>query len=268
MLTTTKKARLLNAVKTYSKKFLNNKLAELDESGTRLMINSFLTEVLNYLPLDEVKTEYMIRGTYADYVVQTKGVRHFLVEVKALSFSLSDKHLRQAINYGANEGIEWALLTNGRSFEFYKILFNKPIESRKVFSFDLSDPEHVKGCIEILQYIHKDSIDNKGLFSLWNKTCALDPHNVAGLLYAPAVTNFIKRTLKSKFKAKFSDDEIQASISRIIHESINLENVKPIKGKKEKKKIVKTEPKEPTLTILEPVPIPDNVTIIAAELNN
>ena len=65
MLTNTKKAKLLNAVKSYSKKFLNSKVTELDESGTRLMINSFLTEVLNFLPLDEVKTEYMIRGTYA-----------------------------------------------------------------------------------------------------------------------------------------------------------------------------------------------------------
>jgi hypothetical protein len=34
--------------------------------------------------------------------------------VKALSFDLSEKHLRQTINYGANEGIEFALLTNGK----------------------------------------------------------------------------------------------------------------------------------------------------------
>jgi len=76
----------------------------------------------------------MIKGTYADYVIQIKGVRYFLVEVKSLSLELSEKHLRQAINYGANEGIEWALLTNGRQFELYRVLFNKPIEGKKVFS--------------------------------------------------------------------------------------------------------------------------------------
>ena len=253
MLSTSKKNKLLNAVKSYSKKYLNNKVTELDESGTRLMINSFLTDVLNYLPLEEVKTEYMIRGTYADYVIQTKGCRHFLVEVKALSFSLSDKHLRQAINYGANEGIEWALLTNGKCFEFYKILFNKPIDWRKVFSFDLSDGSHMKECVELLQYIHREAIDNKGLSSLWNKTCALDPNHVAGLLYAPPVVNFIKRTLRSKFKSKFSDDEIQTAIGRVIHEPINSENVKPIKGKRDKKKKAKTDMAEPSLTILEPI---------------
>jgi hypothetical protein len=255
MLTTSKKTKLLNAVKVYNKKYLHGKMTELDESGTRLMINSFLTDVLGFIPIEEVETEYMIRGTYADYVIQTKAVRQFLVEVKALSFALSDKHLRQAINYGANEGIEWALLTNGKCFEFYKILFNKPIESRKVFSFDLSDTSQLKGCVEILQYIHKDSIANKGLNLLWNKTCALDPLNVAGLLYATPVTNFIKRTLKNKFKSKFSDEEVQASISRIIHEPIALENVKQVKANKVKKKAVKDKAVEPTLTILEPHPV-------------
>lgn len=257
MLTTSKKTKLLHAVKAYNKKYLHGKMTELDESGTRLMINSFLTDVLGFIPIEEVKTEYMIRGTYADYVIQFKTVRQFLVEVKALSFALSDKHLRQAINYGANEGIEWALLTNGKCFEFYKILFNKPIESRKVFSLDLSDTTQLKHCVEVLQYIHKDSIANKGLTLLWNKTCALDPLNVAGLLFAPAVTNFIKRTLKNKFKSKFSDDEVQASINRIIHEEIALEDVKTTKISKAKRKSSKEKTPEPTLTVLEPQPTED-----------
>src|SRR5258705_615609 len=179
MLTAAKRARMLYALKSYKKKFLDKNLTELDESGTRLMINSFLSDVLNYKPIEEIKTEYMIKGTYADYVIQINGVRHFLVEVKALSFHLSEKHLRQTINYGANEGIEWALLTNGKSFQFYKILFNKPIESRKVFEFDLSDASQFKLCVEVMQYITKDGIMNKGLASLWSKTCALDPVNVA-----------------------------------------------------------------------------------------
>ncbi|MBI5856795.1 MAG: type I restriction enzyme HsdR N-terminal domain-containing protein [Sphingobacteriales bacterium] len=251
MLTSSKKAKLLNALKSYAKKYLQGNVTELDESGTRLMINTFLTDVLGYVPITEVKTEYMIRGTYADYVIQLKDVRQFLVEVKALSFALSDKHLRQAINYGANEGIEWALLTNGKCFEFYKILFNKPIESRKVFSLDLSDQSQLKPCIEVIQYIHKDSVSNKGLNLLWNKTCALDPLNVAGLLLATPVTNFIKRTLKKKFKNKFSDEEIQASINRIIHEPIALENIKPTKIPKAKKRNTKEVISEATLTVLE-----------------
>lgn len=237
MLTKGKKTKLLTELKAYNKKFLRTKLAELDESGTRLMINSFLTDVLGFTAIEEVKTEYMIRGTYADYVIQSKGVRYFLVEVKALSLSLSDKHLRQAINYGANEGIEWALLTNGKQFDFYKILFQKPIESRLVFSLDLCDPTSLKNCIDIIQFLHRDSVLSKGLDKLWQKTIALDPKNVSGLLFGKPVINFIKRTLNKKFKHKFTDVEIENAINRIIHEQILLDDVKYVKFRKAKKKV-------------------------------
>jgi hypothetical protein len=247
MLNTTKQQKLLAALKLYNKKFLCGNIAELDESGTRLMINTFLTDVLGYAPIEEVKTEYMIRGTYADYVIQMKGVRHFLVEVKALSLTLSDKHLRQAINYGANEGIEWALLTNGKQFDLYKILFEKPIEAHRVFSMDFCDPSTLKNWVEQLQYLHRESVANKGLDQLWNKSLALDPKNVASFLYQPTVINFIRKNLKDKYKAKFSDEEIEGSINRIVYEAIKVEELKPLKLRKpvKKKPEVKVDIDEP-----------------------
>lgn len=85
MLNKSKQNKLVLALKKFSKQYYSKKITDLDESGTRLMINSFLTDVLGYTPIEEIKTEYMIRGTYADYVIQLKGNRKFLVEVKALS---------------------------------------------------------------------------------------------------------------------------------------------------------------------------------------
>lgn len=235
MLTKSKRHKLLTQIKEYHKRYLGKKLGDLDESGTRLMINTFLTEVLGFASIEEVKTEYMIKGTYADYVVQTKGTRHFLVEVKSLSLSLTDKHLRQAVNYGANEGIEWALLTNGKNFELFRILFNKPIESRKVLSIDLGNRSSLKESVEQLQHLHRESVVRKGLDVLWNKCLALDPANISGLLLAPQVINFIRRTLKRKFRAKFSDGEIVASLKRVIQEDVSLEGIKAIRTRKKKR---------------------------------
>jgi len=56
MLNKTKQTKLFNSLKKYSKQYLNKKLTELDESGTRLMINSFLTDVLGFAPIEEIKT--------------------------------------------------------------------------------------------------------------------------------------------------------------------------------------------------------------------
>jgi hypothetical protein len=235
MLTAAKKRLLLTSLKDYHKKYLKRINSELDESATRIMINSLLTDVLGFIPIEEVKTEYMIRGTYADYVVQVKNTRHFLVEVKALGFDLSERHLRQAIGYGASEGIEWALLTNGRQIDFYRIIFEKPIQERKVFSIDLSDIKNLKTACEMIQYMHKLSVQNNGLDLLWAKCVALHPKTVAGLLKNKPIVSFLKRTLKKRYKHKFTDEEISNSIDRIIYESIELDEVKSVTVRKRKK---------------------------------
>lgn len=251
MLSKLKQEKLLLSLKSYCKKYMHGGIKELDESGTRIMINTFLSEVLGYLQIEEIKTEYMIRGTYADYVIQTKGIRHFLVEVKAFSLSLSENHLRQAINYGANEGIEYAMLTNGKQFDFYKIIFSKPIESEKIFTIDLSEGLHLKQAVEFLQFLHKDAINNNGLELLWNKTLALEPKNIAGLLYAPAIINFLKKSLKEKYKRQFSDEEIETSLKKIICLPLVFETIKPMRAQKVKEKKIKVLVPGPEAVILQ-----------------
>lgn len=70
MLTAIQRKKFEDSFKSYRRKYISKKYAQLDESGTRLMINYFLTEVLGYAELEEIKTEFRIRGTYADYVIQ------------------------------------------------------------------------------------------------------------------------------------------------------------------------------------------------------
>lgn len=237
MLPKPKLDKLSNALKAYCKTYLNGKIKELDESGTRIMVNDFLKDVLGYQPIEEIKTEYMIRGSYADYVIQIKNQRHFLVEVKALNFDLVEKHLRQAVNYGANEGIEWALLTNGKQFDFYKILFTKPIDSQLIFSINLNDTAGLKKAVDTLQFIHREAIVNKGLLHLGNKTAALDTKNIAGLLFAEPVVNYLKRALKDKYDRKFTDEEITHALTDVVCKPLSMELIKVSKPKV--KKVVK-----------------------------
>ncbi len=235
MLTPAKKRKLAAALQAYRKRYLIKKYKELDESGTRLMINAFLENVLGYLSIEEIRTEYMIRGTYADYVIQIGGKRYFLVEVKALPIELSAKHLRQAVNYGANEGIDWALLTNGRHFEFYRILFNKPIESRRIFSIDLADAKQADEHVEFLQYLHKASVLKKGLDALWNKSQALDAYSIAGILHSKPVINFLRRELKKKYNSKLSEAEVIEALRNALTSNIDMEKVKPPRARRGRK---------------------------------
>ncbi|MBN1186819.1 MAG: type I restriction enzyme HsdR N-terminal domain-containing protein [Bacteroidales bacterium] len=235
-LTTSKRRKLLSALRSYRKEYLIGKYSDLDESGTRLMINSFLTDTLGFTSIDEVKTEYMIRGTYADYIIQVKGKRYFIVEVKSMGLDLSPKHLRQAVNYAANEGIEWALLTNGKRFDFYRIIFSKPIDSRKVFSVNLSEESQLKTATEYLQYITRTLILQKGLENLWHKYSALEPSNISKLLYSKPIVNYLRRQLRKNYKTKFDDDEIKTVLKRVIEERVECVKLKKTKKIKRMKK--------------------------------
>jgi hypothetical protein len=236
MLNSTKLQKLTQAVKDYKKQFLDKPLGDLDESGTRLLINHFLTEMLGYKTLEEVKTEYMIKGTYADYVIQIGGKRHFLVEVKALSLNLSDKHLRQSINYGANEGIDWVVLTNGRCFQLYRVLFEKPISNQLIFSIDLSEINNLKLNVEQLQYLHKDSVQKGGLEEFWKRHSALSPKNLAKLIYSDEVVKFLQKELKKKYSTKFELEHIESAVIRIANDNVIIDDIKAIHRKQTKTK--------------------------------
>jgi len=237
MISASKHEKMLIALKDYKKRYLTKNIGDLDESGTRIMINTFLTSILGYQELEEIKTEFMIKGTYADYMVQIDGKRHFLVEVKAFGLELSDKHLRQAINYGANEGIEWALLTNGRQFQFYKILFEKPISERFVFEVDFTaEGFNMKEAHEELTFFHRDAVLKNSLTNLWSRYTALDPVGIAGLLFSAHVVTFLKKELKAKHDTKFEDNEIMEALTEVVCNEIPFEKLKIPKLKPAKKK--------------------------------
>lgn len=242
MLTEIKRQKLADNLKNYHKRFLSGSITELDESGTRIMINHFLTDVLGFAALEEVRTEYMIKGTYADYMIQVNGKRHFLVEVKAFSLNLNESHLRQAVNYGANEGVEWALLTNGKNFDFYKIIFEKPIQNKLIFSFNLTDVNEMKKSVELLQFLAKDSVIKGGLDVLWNKSLALTPESIAKYLLCTDTVAQVRKSVNKSFDTKFDDEQIQSAIFKIITERIDMSNFKL--PKLQKKEPAERKPKQ------------------------
>lgn len=221
MATKAQKNNLLQSLKNYKKKYLIKKYSNLDESATRLMVNAFLTDVLEYTELDEIRTEYNIKGTYADYVIQLERKKHFIVEVKAIELDLSERHTIQAVNYAANEGVDWVILTNGRRFELYKVLFNKPIDTKKVFSFDLRDTKQLKESVDYLIYLTKKSILKDELNQFWSRFQALEPTKLHKFFYSEDIVRFLRRTLKKKTGLSFSEDDILDSVFQIITKKID-----------------------------------------------
>jgi len=217
---------LREKLKLYKKKYLRKEFSKLDESATRIMTNSLLTEVLGYQELEEIKTEYRIRGEYADYVVQLKRKKHFVVEVKSIDLDLSEKHLRQSLSYAANEGIDWILLLNGREVQLFRVNFGKPVTVTLIYKINLLDVDDFKKAPDLLWNLTKKAVEKGDLEDFWKRTNALNPANLSKLLYSEEIVKRIRNDLKEQTGIYFQMDDVASSLRQIITECVSFPNPK------------------------------------------
>ncbi len=224
MATEHQRGQLEKKLREYRKK--NLKKSDYNESATRIYVNEFLQDVLGYTFDEEIKTEYAIKGEYADYVIQLKRKKNFVVEVKAMSIDLNEKHLRQAQNYAANEGIDWILLFNGKQIQLYRLLFTKPIKNQLIIDLDLGDITHMRKASEQLLALTKHSVEKGELEEFWKRVDALTPASLLKTIYTEDVIRAVRLKVKKQSGISFSQDEILSAVHSLIHGGC-LEAVKP-----------------------------------------
>lgn len=209
--------QLEKRLREYRKKYLTKKQnLELDESATRLMVNYFLTGVMGYVELDDIKTEYNIRGEYADYVIQLARKKHFVIEVKSIQIDLNERHLRQSTSYAANEGIDWILLFNGKQIQLYRVIFAKPISVHKVFDFDLSDLSTIKLASENLIYLTKGAVAKNEMELYWKRFDALTPASLVKTIYSADVIKAIRLKVKKNSGISFEQNDVLDAVHELI----------------------------------------------------
>jgi hypothetical protein len=129
--------RIAAQMKRYQGVLATIQKKDISEDDTVTVINDILADVCGYNKFLEVTSQYEIHGTFVDLAVKVDENIRFLIEVKAIGMELKDNHVRQAIDYAANEGIEWVILTNGAVWRVYNVHFGQPIEKILVCEVDL-----------------------------------------------------------------------------------------------------------------------------------
>lgn len=129
--------RFSSTLKGFQAVATSHKSKDVSEADTVTLVKDILADVFGFDKYNELTSEQQIRGTYCDLAVKFEGKIRYLIEVKAAGIDLNDSHLRQAVNYGANQGIEWIALTNSIDWRLYRIKFGQPIDFEEVSSFNL-----------------------------------------------------------------------------------------------------------------------------------
>jgi len=191
---------------------------DLNESDTVQIINDILAYVFGYDKYSEVTSELAIRGTFCDLAIKINDKFQFLIECKAIGIQLKDNHLKQAIDYGANKGIPWVVLTNGTNWEIYKIKFEKPISYDLVCTFNLIELSSKKDDdLEKLFILCKEGLSKDHRENFYEKTQCVNKFIIGAFILSEPVISRIKKELRTFADGvKIENEEIEYIVKQEI----------------------------------------------------
>lgn len=189
--------RIVSGIKRFQPILTSAKSRDVGESDTVTIIVDMLSEVFGYDKYAEITSEHAIRGTFCDLATKIDGTLQLLIEVKAIGTDLKEAHVKQAIDYAANQGVEWVVLTNGVTWRIYRVTFAKPIGQELVIEFDfLALSARNSKDLDSLFLLCKEGWIKSVLGEFHTQKQALSRFFLGALLTSDSVLQLLKRELR------------------------------------------------------------------------
>lgn len=189
--------RLTAGIKRFQPILTSAQARDVNESDTVIIITDMLSEVFGYDKYSEITSENSIRGTYCDLATKIDGATQALIEAKAVGQDLKDAYLKQAVDYAANQGVDWVILTNGVLWRIYKVTFAKPIDQELVCEINfLSLQARDTGSLELLYILTKEAWGKSVIGDYYSQKQALSRFCLAATVLSEPILNVIRRELR------------------------------------------------------------------------
>ncbi|HKO56910.1 MAG TPA: restriction endonuclease subunit R [Thermoanaerobaculia bacterium] len=213
------------------------KARDVNESDTSMIVTDVLAEIFGYDKYSEVTRELCIRGTFCDLATRIDGKFQMLIEVKAIGLELKDGHAKQAVDYAANQGVEWVALTNGNLWRVFRVIFAKPIDAELVLDIDLLalNPKSAAD-LENVYLLTRESMIKSGLYAYHDHLQATNKFYLAAVLMGDAVLDTVRRELRRVSDAKIEIEELREALKQ---EVIKREVLEGEKADGARKKVTK-----------------------------
>jgi predicted type IV restriction endonuclease len=189
--------RIVLGIKKYQPLLQSARSRDVGEADTVTIIKDMLSDIFGYDKYSEVTSEFAIRGTYCDLAIKFDNKLATLIEAKAIGIDLKEQHVKQAVDYAANQGIDWVILTNGNLWKVYKLIFSKPIDKELVVEIDfLQINSRLEKDIEKLYLLCKEGWLKSALGAYHTQQQALSRYFVGSILQTDSVLDVIRRELR------------------------------------------------------------------------
>jgi predicted type IV restriction endonuclease len=191
------KDRLIAGIKRFNSILTSAKTRDVNESDTVTIVTDMLAEVFGFDKYSEITSEYVIRGTFVDLAIKLDGKLQLLIEVKAIGLDPKDAFVKQSVDYAANQGVDWVILTNAAKWQVYKVTFGKPINQELVLEIDFlnTSPKSTTD-LENLYLITKEGIGRSVLGDYHTQRQALSRFFIGAIIISDPVLEMIRRELR------------------------------------------------------------------------
>jgi predicted type IV restriction endonuclease len=206
--------RLIAGIKRFQPILFDAKKRDVGEADTVTILIAMLSEVFGYDKFSEITAEHEIKGNFCDLAIKIDGAISTLVEAKAIGIELKEGHVTQAVNYAANQGVNWVILTNGISWRIYHVILDKTVTQDLVVD------------INFLELKPKDDFETLYLWSKegWKRTAleeyealqqASSPFLIAAAILSDPVLRVIRLQLKKVAKLNKDSADVKIDVSQI-----------------------------------------------------
>lgn len=190
-------ARVAAALKKFQPILDDARKRDVNESDTVTIVTDILHDLFGYDKYSEITSEHSIRSTFCDLAVRIDGDLAVLIEVKAVGLDLKDNHIKQAVDYAANQGCDWVVLTNGVEWQVYQVAFTKPIEAELVLQLNLLGISHRRNDdVELVALLSREAWKKSRLDDYAMQKQALSRFTVAAVLMTEPVLGAIRREIR------------------------------------------------------------------------
>jgi len=237
------KERLVLGIKKFQPVLLSAKSRDVNESDTVMIVSDILSEVFGYDKYSEITSEFAIRSTFVDLAIKVNGRIEILFEVKAIGLELKENFIKQAVDYAANQGVDWVVLTNGVIWQVYNVFFNKPIEQELVLEMSFLDlnPKNDLDC-DHLSLLTKEGIEKSLLGDYQAQRQALSRYYIGQMILTDPILDVVRKELKKVSPdVKIDNEQIKEVM---VKEIIKREVLEGEKAENAKKKIIRSVSKQ------------------------
>lgn len=189
---------------------------DVGEADTVTIVKDMLADIFGYDKYEDLTSEYCIRGTYVDLAIKVDGVLQTLIEVKSIGTDLRESHAKQAIDYAANKGVDWVILTNGQTWRIYNVVFAKPITANLVIEVNIFNlGANVPADVDTLFLWCKEGWQKSVLTQYQDQRKALSKFTISKVLLSDTVLSLVRRELRKVTpNVKLEIDQIAAVMSQ------------------------------------------------------